>query len=46
MRKKQVVLTAKGLDPLDLALADATVKRARDVLLLKRKGVTWLVGLP
>jgi hypothetical protein len=46
VRKKQVVLTAKGLDPLDLALADATVKRARDVLLLKRKGVTWLVGLP
>ena len=41
-----LVLTAKGLDPLDRALADATVKRARDVLLLlKRKGVVRLVGL-
>jgi hypothetical protein len=34
------------VDPLDRALADATVKRMRDVLLLlKRKGVTRLVGL-
>jgi hypothetical protein len=40
-----LVLTGKDLDPLDRALADATVKRMRDVLLLKRKGVTRLVGL-
>ncbi len=41
-----LVLTGKGLDPLDRALSDATVKRARDVLvLLKRKGITRLVGL-
>jgi hypothetical protein len=41
-----LVLTSKGLDPLDRALADATVKRMRDVLLLlKRKGVVALVGL-
>jgi hypothetical protein len=41
-----MVLTSKGLDPLDRALADATVKRMGDVLLLlKRKGVTRLVGL-
>jgi hypothetical protein len=40
------VLAAKGLDPLDRHLADATVKRARDVLLLhKRKGIVRLVGL-
>jgi hypothetical protein len=40
------VLTGKSLDPLDRALADATVKRMRDVLLLlNRKGVTRLVGL-
>ncbi len=39
-------LNAKGLDPLDRSLADATVKRSRDVLLLsKRKGVVRLVGL-
>jgi hypothetical protein len=40
-----LVLAGKGLDPLDRALADATVKRMRDVLLLKRKGITRLVGL-
>jgi hypothetical protein len=41
-----LVLAGKGLDPLELPLADATVKRMRDVLLLlKRKGVTRLVGL-
>ena len=40
-----MVLAGKGLDPLDRALADATVKRMRDVLLLKRKGITRLVGL-
>jgi hypothetical protein len=41
-----MVLTGKGLDPLDRALADVTVKRMRDVLLLlKRKGVTRLVGM-
>ena len=40
------VLTGKDLDPLDRALADATVKRMRDVLLLlKRKGIVRLVGL-
>jgi hypothetical protein len=40
------VLTGKGLDALDRALADAVVKRMRDVLaLLRRKGVTRLVGL-
>jgi hypothetical protein len=40
------VLTAKGLDPLDHSLADATVKRVRDVMLLhKRKGIVRLVGL-
>jgi hypothetical protein len=40
------VLTMKGLDPLDRALADATVKRMRFVLLLhKRKGIVRLVGL-
>jgi hypothetical protein len=40
------VLNTKGLDPLDRDLTDATVKRARDVLLLlKRKGVVRLVGL-
>ena len=40
------ILTAKGRDPLDRALADATVKRMRDVLLLhKRKGIVRLVGL-
>jgi hypothetical protein len=40
------VLIGKGLDPLDRALADATVKRMRDVLLLhKRKGIVRLVGL-
>jgi hypothetical protein len=39
-------LNTKGLDPLDRDLTDATVKRARDVLLLlKRKGVVRLVGL-
>jgi hypothetical protein len=36
--------TGKGLDPLDRALADVTVKRMRDVLLLhKRKGIVRLV---
>jgi len=41
-----LVLTGKGFDPLDRDPADATVKRMRDVLLLlKRKGVTRLVGL-
>jgi hypothetical protein len=41
-----LVLTAKDLDPLDRALADVTVKRMRDVLLLhKRKGIVRLVGL-
>jgi hypothetical protein len=36
----------KGLDPLHRALTDATVKRARDVLLLlKRKGIVRLVAL-
>jgi len=41
-----MVLTGKGLDPLDRALADATLKRMGDaLLLLKRKGVTRLVGL-
>ena len=40
-----MVPTGKGLDALDRALADATVKRMRDVLLLlKRKAVTPLVG--
>jgi hypothetical protein len=40
------ILTGKGLDPLDRALADATVKRMRFVLLLhKRKGIVRLVGL-
>jgi hypothetical protein len=40
------VLTAKGLDPLDRSVAEATVKRARDVMLLhKRKGIVRLVGL-
>jgi hypothetical protein len=39
------ILAGKGLDPLDNARADATVKRMRDVLLLlKRKGVTRLRG--
>src|SRR5580658_1019320 len=39
------VLTGEALDPLGRSLADDTVKRARDVLLLlKRKGVTRLVG--
>jgi len=39
------VLTGEALDPLGRTLADDTVKRARDVLLLlKRKGVTRLVG--
>ena len=41
-----LVLAGKGLDPLDRALADATVKRMRDALLLhKRKGIVRLVGL-
>jgi hypothetical protein len=41
-----VVLAAKSLDPLDRPLADATVKRARDcLLLLKRKETVRLVGL-
>jgi hypothetical protein len=41
-----LVLTAKGLDPLDRTLPDATVKWARDVLLLpKRKGTVRLMGL-
>jgi hypothetical protein len=41
-----VVLAAKSLDPLDHALAEATVKRTRDVLLLcRRKGIVRLVGL-
>jgi hypothetical protein len=40
------ILTTKGLDPMDRALADATVKRLRFVLLLhKRKGIVRLVGL-
>jgi hypothetical protein len=40
------VLTGKGMDPLDRALADATVKRMREVLaLLRRKGGARLVGL-
>ena len=40
------VLAGKRLDPLGRALADATVKRMRDVLLLlKRKSITRLVGL-
>jgi hypothetical protein len=35
----------KGLDPLDSPPADATVKRAREALLLhKRKGIVQLVG--
>ena len=39
------VPAGKGLDPPDRALADATVKRARDCLLpLKRKGIVRLVG--
>jgi hypothetical protein len=41
-----IVLGCKGLDSFDRALADATVKRTRDcLLLLKRKGVVRLVGL-
>jgi hypothetical protein len=41
-----LVLTAKDLDLLDRILVDATVKRARDcLLLLKRKGIVRLVGL-
>jgi hypothetical protein len=41
-----LILTGNGLDPLDRALADATVKRMRDVLLLlKRKGGVRPVGL-
>jgi hypothetical protein len=40
------ILTAKGLDLMDRALADATVKRMRFVLLLhRRKGIVRLVGL-
>jgi hypothetical protein len=40
------VLAGKGLEVQDRALADATVKRMRDVLLLhKRKGIVRLVGL-
>jgi hypothetical protein len=40
------VLVGKGLDPLDRALADLTVKRMRFVLLLhERKGIVRLVGL-
>jgi hypothetical protein len=34
------VLSAKGLDPLDRPLTDATVKRARDVLLLPKRQET------
>lgn len=41
-----LVLAGKGLDPLDRALADATVKRMRDVLALhRRKAVVRLVRL-
>jgi hypothetical protein len=40
------VLTGKRLDPMDRALADATVKRMRFVLLQrKRKGIVRLIGL-
>jgi hypothetical protein len=40
------ILVAKGLDPMDRALADATVKRLRFVLLLhKRTGIVRLLGL-
>ena len=35
----------KGLDPLDRALADATVHRARDCMLhMRQKGVVVMVG--
>lgn len=41
-----VVLRAHGLDPLDRALADTTVKLAREVLRQqRRKGFVRLVGL-
>ncbi len=40
------ILTAKGLDPLDRALADATVKLAREALRQhERRGFVRLVGL-
>ena len=39
------VLRDKGLDPLDKALADVTVHRARDCMLhMRRKGVVVMVG--
>jgi len=43
--KKPMILTAIDLAPFDHGLADATIKRMRDVLaLLRRKDVTRLVG--